>query len=249
MLISPLQLEDNGLNLQWCHGYGIEFYQGTCLRLYTIRHSWHIILPFYLDLVNSVAVAQMPPAGTPAAILAADLDLIHCCLGHACEAMCHTHVQHSQLYSDAQKALLCSSHLSQLCCLCALGKQVASPHQKAPTPPEEHTERHGEMISASLLTVEVPSIGGAHYVLAVTDVSTCYHWTAPLRLKSDAMDKLHHIILSMPETHRPLYALMVVVSSSIHPLICGLMSRGFCILLHHHTPQSTTVSQSTFCIL
>jgi len=24
--ISSLQLEDNGLDLQWCHGYGIEFY-------------------------------------------------------------------------------------------------------------------------------------------------------------------------------------------------------------------------------
>jgi len=41
-------------------------------------------------------------------------------------------------------------------------------------------------------------------VLAVTDVSTGYHWTTPLRLKSDATDKLHHIILSMPETHHPL---------------------------------------------
>jgi len=41
-------------------------------------------------------------------------------------------------------------------------------------------------------------------VLAVTDMSTCYHWTAPLRLKSDGMDKLFHIILSMLETHRPL---------------------------------------------
>jgi len=56
----------------------------------------------------------------------------------------------------------------------------------------------------SLLTVEVPSIGGACYVLAVTDLSRCYHWTAPLRLKSDATDKLCHIILSMPETHCPL---------------------------------------------
>jgi len=41
-------------------------------------------------------------------------------------------------------------------------------------------------------------------VLAVTDVSTRYHWTTPLRLKSDATDKLCYIILSMPETHRPL---------------------------------------------
>jgi len=62
----------------------------------------------------------------------------------------------------------------------------------------------GEIISADLLTLEVPSIGGALYVLAVTDVSTRYHWTTPLRLKSDAMDKLCHIILSMPETHSPL---------------------------------------------
>jgi len=36
MLISPLQLEDNGLDLQWHCGYGIKFYQGTCLGLYTI---------------------------------------------------------------------------------------------------------------------------------------------------------------------------------------------------------------------
>jgi len=78
------------------------------------------------------------------------------------------------------------------------------PHQKAPTPPEERAEHPSKIISADLLTVEVPSIGGAHYVLAVTDLSTRYHWTAPLRLKSDATDKLHHIILSMPETHRPL---------------------------------------------
>jgi len=35
-LISPLQLEDNSLDLQWRGGYGIEFYQGTRLRLYTI---------------------------------------------------------------------------------------------------------------------------------------------------------------------------------------------------------------------
>jgi len=146
----------------------------------------------------------MPPAGAPAAMLAADLDLIHRCLGHACKAMCHTHAQHSQLYSDAQKACLRSSHLSRPCSVCALGKQVALPHQKAPTPPEECAERPGKIISADLLTLEVPSIGGARYVLAGTDVSTRYHWTAPLRLKSDAMDKLCHIILSMPETHRHL---------------------------------------------
>jgi len=79
-LISPLQLEENGLDLQWCRGYGIEFYQGTRLRLYTIRHGWHIILPICLDLIDSVAVAQMPPAGVSAAMLAADLDLIHHCL-------------------------------------------------------------------------------------------------------------------------------------------------------------------------
>jgi hypothetical protein len=36
MLISPLQLEDNGLDLQWRRGYGIKFYQGTRLRLFTI---------------------------------------------------------------------------------------------------------------------------------------------------------------------------------------------------------------------
>jgi len=58
--------------------------------------------------------------------------------------------------------------------------------------------------SANLLKVEVPSIGGARYVLAVTDASTRNHWTAPLRLKSDETDKLFHIILSMPETHHPL---------------------------------------------
>jgi len=143
-------------------------------------------------------------AGVPGAMLADDLDLIHCHLGYACEAMCHTHVQHSQLYSDAQNSCLCSSHLSQPCCLCVLGKQVALPHQKAPTLPEECAERPSKIISADLLTVEVPSISGAHYVLAVTDVSTSYHWTTPLRLKSDAMDKLCHIILSMPETHHPL---------------------------------------------
>jgi len=60
-----------------------------------IRRSWHIILPIYLDLVDSVAVAQMPPAGTPAAMLAVDLDLIHHHLGYACEAMCYTHVEQS----------------------------------------------------------------------------------------------------------------------------------------------------------
>jgi len=36
ILISPLQLEDNSLDLQWCHGYGIEFYQDTHLHLYMI---------------------------------------------------------------------------------------------------------------------------------------------------------------------------------------------------------------------
>jgi len=125
------------------------------------------IIPIYLDLVGSVAVAQMPSAGAPAAMLAVDLDLIHHHLGHACEAMCHTHVQHSELYSDAQKAHLCSSHLSKLCRVSALGKQVALPHQKAPTPPKECAERPGKIISTNLLTLEVPSIGGAHYVLAV----------------------------------------------------------------------------------
>jgi len=80
----------------------------------------------------------------------------------------------------------------------------AATASKAPTLPEERAECPGEIIPTHLLTVEVPSIGGTCYVLAVTDVSTRYHWTTPLRLKSDAMDKLCHIILSMPETHRPL---------------------------------------------
>jgi len=118
-------------------------------------------------------------------MFAADLDLIHHCLGHACEAMCHIHVQHSQLHSDAQKARLCSSHLYQPCRICALGKQVALPHQKAPTPPEERAERPGKIISADLLTVEVPSIGGARYVLALThqlsnNVDTSLSLLAPL---------------------------------------------------------------------
>jgi len=43
----------------------------------------------------------------------------------------------------------------------------------------------------------------ACYVLAVTDVSTCYHWTIPLRLKSDSTGKLCLIILSMPENPCP----------------------------------------------
>jgi len=160
MLIFPLQLEDNGLDLQWHRGYGIKFYQGTHLRLFSIQRGQHIILQIYLDLVNSVAVAQMPPAGKPAAMIAVDLDLIHCCLGYACETMCHTHVEQSVVYSDAQKARLHSSHLSRPCLVCALGKQVALPHQKAPTLPEEHAEHPGKIIYANLLTVEVPSIGG-----------------------------------------------------------------------------------------
>jgi len=105
-LISPLQLEDNGLDLQWRCGYGIKFYQGTRLRLYTIRCSWHIILPIYLDLVDSVAVAQMPPAGAPVAMLAADLDLIHHYLGHACEAMCHTHLPGVTLVTQGKQGTL-----------------------------------------------------------------------------------------------------------------------------------------------
>jgi len=51
-LISPLQLEDNSLGLQWCCGFGIKFYQGTRQHLYTIRHSWNIILTIYLDLAE-----------------------------------------------------------------------------------------------------------------------------------------------------------------------------------------------------
>jgi len=189
-------------------------------------------------------VAQMPPAGTPAAMLAADLDLIHQ------EAMCHTHVEQSEVYSDAQKTRLRSSHLSGLCRVCALGKQVALPHQKVPTPPEEHAECPGKIISADLLTVEVPSIGGACYVLAVTDMSTHYHWTAPLRLKSDETDKLCHIILSMPETHRPLTLRTDGGGKFFNArLDLWLNEQGFCLLLHHHTPQSTKVSQSTFCAL
>jgi len=42
---------------------------------------------------------------------------------------------------------------------------------------------------------------------------------------------------------------MVVASSSMHASICGSMSRGFCILLHHHTPQSTTVLECFLCTL
>jgi len=135
-------------------------------------------------MADSVTVAQMPPAGAPAAMIAADLDLFHHRLVHACEVMCHTHVQHSQFYSNAQKARLSSSHLSQPCSVCTLGKQVALPHQKAPTPPEERAECPGKIISADLLTLEAPSIGGARYVLAVTHLSTHYHWTSPLRLKT-----------------------------------------------------------------
>jgi len=133
----------------------------------------------------------MPPAGVPAGMLAVDLDLIHRCLGHACEAMRHTHVQHSELYSDAQKARLHSSHLSQLCCICALGKQVALPHQKASTPPEECEVHPRKIISTNLLTLEVPSIGGACYVLAVTDVSTHYHTQA--EEGCNGQTSLHHL--------------------------------------------------------
>jgi len=98
----------------------------------------------------------------------------------------------------------CSSTHSHPCHISALGKQVALPHQKVPNLPEEHAECPGVIISTDLLTLEVPSIGGALGVLTVTDMSTCYHWTTPLKLKSDAMDKHYHMILSMPETHHPL---------------------------------------------
>jgi len=79
MLISPLQLEDNDLDLQWRRGYGIKFYQGTHLHLYTIQCGWHIILPIYLNLVYSVAVAQMGQSG----------DLYECTLCSPC-SQAHT---------------------------------------------------------------------------------------------------------------------------------------------------------------
>jgi len=125
-------------------------------------------------------------------MLAADLELIHHCLGLACEAMCHTHVQHSQLYSNALKTHLCSSHLSQPCHVHLVNRLRCL------------IKRRQLCLRRMQSTVEVPSIGGALYMLAVTDVSTRYHWTTPLRLKSDAMEKLCHIILSVPETHCPL---------------------------------------------
>jgi len=92
--------------------------------------------------------------------------------------------------------------------------------------------------------MEVPSIGGARYVIAVTDMSTCYHTQA-----EESCNSICHIILSMPETHCPLTLHTDGSGKFFNALICGSTSRGFCILLHHHTPQSTTVSQSTFCTL
>jgi hypothetical protein len=64
-------------------------------------------------------------------------------------------------------------------------------------------ERPSEIISTNLLTTEVTSTSGAQYILAVTNVSTHYHWTILIKLKSDAGDKLRHIILSMPSDRRP----------------------------------------------
>jgi hypothetical protein len=45
--------------------------------------------------------------------------------------------------------------------------------------------------------MEVASSSGAWYILTVTDVATQHHWVEPLHLKSDASNKLHHIILSL----------------------------------------------------
>lgn len=86
------------------------------------------------------------------------------------------HGKHSKFHSDVQKVHLCTGHLSLLCHICALGKQVAVSHQKVPLSVQSAPSK---IISSNLLTVEVPSIGGACYLLAVTGyVYMCYHWTA-----------------------------------------------------------------------
>jgi hypothetical protein len=193
-LISPLQLEDNGLTLQWRRGYGVEFYQGSRLRLFTIRRGRHIILPLHLDLARE---NPPDPVLSSSSALAIDLDLVHRRLGHACEALCRSHVEQSD-YTDAEKARLRAGKLTLPCRVCTLGKQVAKGHQKQPIPPSVQTEHPGEILSADLLTAEVTSTGGAQYILAVTNVRTRYHWTVPIKLKSDASDKLRHIILGIP---------------------------------------------------
>jgi len=139
----------------------------------------------------------MPPAGTPAAMLALDLDLIHHCLGHACEAICHTHVQHSELRrrhtSTAAISPDCaeSVHLvNRLPCLIKRHQLCLGSMQRAP-------------LTFSWWKFHWCTTCSGH-VTACSDVSTHYHWTTPLRLKGEAMDMLHHIILSMPETHHPL---------------------------------------------
>jgi len=57
-LISPLQLEDKG-HTQWRRGNGIEFYQSTCLRLFTIQRGQHIILPIRDSCKVSFVLASL----------------------------------------------------------------------------------------------------------------------------------------------------------------------------------------------
>jgi hypothetical protein len=101
-LISPLQLEDNGLQLHWRSSHGVKFYQGPRLRLYSVQQGHHIVLPINLNIVTNTLRS---PNGYPAALLAIDMDLHHQ-LGHACKALCCSHIQQSSNFMASKKVKL-----------------------------------------------------------------------------------------------------------------------------------------------
>jgi len=63
---------------------------------------------------------------------------------------------------------------------------LEAPYSKTEAEIKAHLESVCKLEIGATHTHAQHSIGAARYMLAVTDVSTHYHWSTPLRLKSDA---------------------------------------------------------------
>jgi hypothetical protein len=69
MLLSPLVLQDKGLQIQWTSDHGFKFYDNGVLKLFSIRWGKLLIAPIFLCTVETEPLVIDDPSDSVAVVV------------------------------------------------------------------------------------------------------------------------------------------------------------------------------------
>jgi hypothetical protein len=201
-LILPQQLLDTGCCIVFDQLHGFQFFLDDQLGLlsYCSGNLFYFNITFFAAAALSTSPAAILSVFSPVLCI----DLIHHCLGHACEEHCHEFVWQSMDLSDWEKCKILLSSLTPLCSMCLAGKQtVHGVSCQLHTNHALHGGHPGDLISLDLIRpMRHWSAGGHMYLLTIMDSFSRMHFVRLLPNKSSIaiQNALRSIATTFPPT-------------------------------------------------